>query len=283
MAVNCRVLKNGVCEITQYFNENHIGIDVVGQNYTLDTVVAHTNGTVVLTQTGRGNNQGSTGNESYGNFIKIDHGNGWFTLYAHLDTVNVNVGDNVLKGDILGNMGNTGNSYGAHLHFEVWKNNTRIDPYEYLDKNLFETVTQPVLRDESKNQLKVNVDDLRIRNNSSTSSEILGIATLNGIYNYYDKIENEGYTWYKIADNEWVANLDNWITLYPINNTETPIDEITLLKEENKNLKNEISLLKQENERLNQNIQDFKEFKAPNAGIYYIRLSKDEILTYKRN
>lgn len=193
MASKCRVLKGGYCEITQYYggNNNHLGIDIVGQNYTLDTVIAHSDGVVSLIQTGQVNNPGSTGNASYGNFIKIDHGDGYFTLYAHLDKVYVKLGDTVKKGAEIGYMGNTGNSYGAHTHFEVWKNNTRTNPLEYLDKDLFESITKPVQRDESKNQLKVNVDDLRVRVAPSTSSEILGMAELNGIYNYFETKERD--------------------------------------------------------------------------------------------
>ena len=142
MAVSCRVLKNGVCEITQYYggDNNHLGIDIVGANYTIDDVVAHSSGVVVFIQTGRVNNPGSIGNESYGNFVKIDHGNGWQTLYAHLQTVDVVLGEKVIQGQLIGTMGNTGNSYGAHLHFEVWRDNVRLDPYPYLDKNLFENI-----------------------------------------------------------------------------------------------------------------------------------------------
>ena len=53
--------------------------------------------------------------------IKIDHGNGYFTRYLHLayGSVNVSVGDFVKKGTVLGYMGNTGYSFGGHLHFEI--------------------------------------------------------------------------------------------------------------------------------------------------------------------
>lgn len=282
MAVNCRVLKNGFCEINQYYggDNNHLGIDIVGANYTIDSVLAHSDGTVVITQTGKQNNQGSTGNESYGNFIKIDHGSGWFTLYAHLDTVNVNVGDRVVKGQIIGIMGNTGNSYGAHLHFEVWKDNVRVDPYTYLDKDLFDSITESVLRDKNQNQLKVNVTDLRIRKSPSTSSEILGLAVLNGFYNYYEIVQIEGYTWYRIADEEWLAGNDEWITLYPKIDSETTIEQLQLEIQE---LQNKVNLLEQENKSLKETEQDFKVFIAPSNGLYYIELTENEKLTYKRS
>jgi len=282
MAVNCRVLKNGICEITQYYggNDNHLGIDIVGENYTIDDVVAHSDGVVVLTQTGKVNNQGSTGNESYGNFVKIDHGNGWETLYAHLQTLNVKVGDNVVKGQVIGAMGNTGNAYGAHLHFEVWKDNTRVDSYPYLDSDLFEKIVVPVSRDEQKNQLKVNVIDLRIRTSPSVSSEILGLAVLDGIYNYYETKQSEGYNWYRIADNQWIADSDDWITLYPKLDGENTIEQLQLEIQE---LQTKVNLLEQENEALKQSSQNFKIFVAPKNGLYYIALSENEKLSYKRS
>lgn len=280
MAVSCRVLKNRVCEITQSYggNNSHLGIDLVGANYTIDDVIAHSSGVVILIQTGRVNNPGSTGNESYGNFVKIDHGNGWQTLYAHLQTVDVVLGEDVIQGQLIGTMGNTGNSYGAHLHFEVWKDNVRVDPYQYLDRNLFENIAEPVLRDEQKNQLKVNVIDLRIRKSPSVSSEILGLAILDGIYNYYETFKSEGYIWYKIGDDNWLAGGDGWITIYP----KLEDNNIEEMKLEIESLKEQINLLERENENLKQLNGEFRTFVAEKSGLYYIRLEQNEALIYKR-
>lgn len=137
--MNCRVLEKGKCEITQGYGDNHNAMDIVGANYTLDYVVAHSDGKVVFHQDGLGNMKGSTGNQSYGNCIKIDHGNGYQTLYAHmLKGLLVKNGASVKKGQRLGYMSDSGNAYGGHLHFEVWKNYTRINPTEYLNKDLYE-------------------------------------------------------------------------------------------------------------------------------------------------
>lgn len=136
--MKCRVLEKGNCEITQGYSDNHNAVDIVGGGYTLDYVVAHSDGKVVFCQDGLGNMKGSTGNQSYGNCVKIDHGNGYCTLYAHmLKGLSVKNGDSVKKGQKLGYMSDSGNAYGGHLHFEVWKNGTRINPTEYLDKDLF--------------------------------------------------------------------------------------------------------------------------------------------------
>ena len=64
----------------------------------------------------------------YGKYVILDHGNGLTTLYAHLASWKVNVGDTLQAGDTIGVGGNTGRSFGAHLHFEMRFNGTYIDP-----------------------------------------------------------------------------------------------------------------------------------------------------------
>lgn len=130
-----RVLQKGTNRITQGYKTAHKAVDL-GKNHLTEPVIAHTAGTVTFCQTGQKNNKGSTGNASYGNCVKLDHGDGYETLYAHLASVKVKNGQAVQRGEVLGTMGNTGNSYGTHLHFEVRKNKSRIDPTPYLDADL---------------------------------------------------------------------------------------------------------------------------------------------------
>ena len=68
----------------------------------------------------------------YGNLVVIDHGNGWQTTYAHLLSIHVECGDKVYQGDIIGELGNTGNSYEPHLHFEMSFNGTNYNPLDYV-------------------------------------------------------------------------------------------------------------------------------------------------------
>ena len=68
----------------------------------------------------------------FGNKVVIDHNNGYRTIYAHLSSIDVQVGQTVKKGDGLGIMGTTGNSTGIHLHFEIYKNGALKNPMDYL-------------------------------------------------------------------------------------------------------------------------------------------------------
>jgi murein DD-endopeptidase MepM/ murein hydrolase activator NlpD len=68
----------------------------------------------------------------YGNLVIIDHGNGITTYYAHLSKISVKEGQEIEQGEVLGYMGNTGNSTGNHLHFEIRKNDKPLNPLKYL-------------------------------------------------------------------------------------------------------------------------------------------------------
>ncbi len=72
----------------------------------------------------------------YGNHIRIDHGYGYITLYAHLSKYNVRRGQRVKLGDLIGFVGNTGRSKAPHLHYEVRKKGKAINPINFYYGNL---------------------------------------------------------------------------------------------------------------------------------------------------
>ena len=85
-----------------------------------------------ITATGPGVVSFAGTKSGYGRIVEIDHGHGFKSRYAHLRRINVDKGDTVAIGDVVGAMGSTGRSTGPHLHYEVWFNNKPYDPVEFL-------------------------------------------------------------------------------------------------------------------------------------------------------
>ena len=119
--------------LTQLFTSKHRGIDMAwnskqgGKNV---PVYAADDGVVYSTK------DNDKSGKSWGNFVKIKHNDGTYTLYAHLkDGIKVKTGQNVKQGDQIGNMGNTGDSKGNHLHYEVYvggaSTSNRKNPLDY--------------------------------------------------------------------------------------------------------------------------------------------------------
>lgn len=136
----------GCQNVSQKFKgANHTGVDLTtGKgDSTGENVIAIADGTVTYLQSGYRNAQGSTNMASYGNMIVINFNNGYSAVYAHLSQILVKNGDNVSAGQVVGKVGNTGNSYGAHLHFELRTGvkqgqgygGTYVDPIPYIRKS----------------------------------------------------------------------------------------------------------------------------------------------------
>ena len=89
---------------------------------------ASASGTVIHVRTGAGYGRAW----GYGNYLIVDHGGGFSTLYAHCTSVAVNVGDTVTKGQTIAYVGTTGWSTGYHLHFEIRRNGAHTNPLNYL-------------------------------------------------------------------------------------------------------------------------------------------------------
>ena len=123
----------------------HEGLDLLKRdNEEQNKVYALTKGTVIQAVDGKDMNRGSTGTESYGNFVMIRHENGLESTYAHLlkGSVAVKIGQVVDKDTMIGIMGETGNAYGRHLHIRIKKNGTIVDPTPYLTMNFGDTVQE---------------------------------------------------------------------------------------------------------------------------------------------
>lgn len=102
----------------------HHGTDIAAPEGT--AILAPAAGRVVHAEYGFG------GSEAWGNTLALDHGNGWQTVYAHMQGFDVAVGDDVASGQQIGRVGNTGASTGPHVHVEVRFNGERLDPAEHV-------------------------------------------------------------------------------------------------------------------------------------------------------
>ena len=107
--------------ITQKFWTRHPGIDIGAPKGT--PIYAADSGYIV---------QAGWSNVGFGNMILINHGNGYVTRYGHLSAFNVEVGDSVKKGQLIGRVGSTGNSTGPHLHFEIIRGADHRNPFGLL-------------------------------------------------------------------------------------------------------------------------------------------------------
>lgn len=105
----------------------HQAIDIASPNK--PAILASQAGTVIVSQWANINNP----KQGLGQHVKVQHANGYVTVYGHMSKLNVKVGDVVKRGDALGIMGSTGYSTGDHLHFEVIKNGVRQNPRKYVN------------------------------------------------------------------------------------------------------------------------------------------------------
>ena len=103
-------------------SSRHTGLDIAAQKGTPIKAIAE--GTVIFAST----------SGSYGNLVKIDHGNGIESWYGHTSKMYVTVGQKVNAGDIIAAVGSTGNSTGPHLHLEIRINGQHVNPQNYLYK-----------------------------------------------------------------------------------------------------------------------------------------------------
>lgn len=104
------------------YEKMHTGIDI-GASYG-SNIYASKSGVVTTANMGWGG--------GYGNYVEIDHGNGNYTLYAHMSSLAVSEGEYVTQGQVIGYCGSTGNSNGPHVHFEIYENYSRLDPLTRL-------------------------------------------------------------------------------------------------------------------------------------------------------
>lgn len=135
-----KVLASGKQQITLYYGNQtlngkpyyHTGIDMVKEKNSLDTIVAASGGKVIKIVS---DIKGRDLAKGYGNYIEVQHGDGVITKYCHLKygSIKVKVGQFISSGQEIAYMGDTGYTFGAHLHFQIIKNGKTVDPLPYLN------------------------------------------------------------------------------------------------------------------------------------------------------
>lgn len=118
----------GFTYISSYWGDgrDHKGIDIAGAGIYGMPILAAADAVVAISSSG-------TYGGGYGNYVMLDHGNSFATLYGHMSEVIVDEGQIVKRGEVIGYVGSTGDSTGPHLHFEVIDDGEKQDPFDYLD------------------------------------------------------------------------------------------------------------------------------------------------------
>ena len=217
-------LKNYI--ITQKFGETitdpkgHTGLDLYQP---VGTPVYATEGGDIIVA-GKINN--AYGNSAYGNCVLINHKNGYYTFYAHLDTIKVKSGMSVIQGATIGTVGATGNVTGPHLHFEVrtnpiWNRKNFIDPEPMLKpiENNSSVINIPSMNNNKNDfnigdNVKISGSLVNMRDAAGYTGEII-TELKNGIKLKItgNKENKDGLDWYPVQLEGYVASSNGFVSL----------------------------------------------------------------------
>ena len=179
---------NGEFPVTQRFGEKitdpagHTGIDYA--LYVGTPVLAALSGKVI---------RAAHLAAGYGSHVILEHAGGLQTVYAHLSSISVTVGDTVSEGEEIGRSGNTGNTTGPHLHFEVRRSGKPTDPEELLNGSIRT----------AKGCQRVAVPLLYVRSGPGTEYAIVGSLKRGEIVS---PLETQETRWMKIGPGRWIAS-----------------------------------------------------------------------------
>lgn len=189
--------------VSNEYSQTHQALDIVSADHTPTDIIALDSGIVEsVVKNIPSTDHETKGLATYGNYVKIKQNNGKSALYAHMKygSVNVNIGDYVEKGAIIGTMGNTGNAYGNHLHLEVKnQNNINENPIISLNEKTTEieeikqdveipeeniTTSQPQTIETEKSIENINTqikEDIHVEDNEYLSSNYTGTSIVDGL------------------------------------------------------------------------------------------------------
>ena len=180
-----KVIASGEQQITLYFGNQtlngkpyyHTGIDIVRKTNRLDAIVAAEKGKVIKIVSSV---KGRDITKGYGNYVELQNGENIITRYCHLkyNSIKVKVGQIVTKAQEIGYMGDTGYTFGAHLHFQVMQSGKAIDPLPYLNDK--EKITPYSENKYTKGNYIVTTDVLNVRVGPGKSYAIVKYPDLTG-------------------------------------------------------------------------------------------------------
>jgi len=178
-----KVLASGEQQITLYYGNQmlngkpyyHTGIDLVRQTNRLDAIVAAEKGKVIKVVS---NVKGRDTSKGYGNYVELQHGNNMVTKYCHLKygSIKVKVGQIVSKAQEIGYMGDTGYTFGAHLHFQIIQKGSTVDPLPYLKDQ--KKITPYSVNNYTKGNYIVTTEVLNVRKGPGTNYTIVKYVDL---------------------------------------------------------------------------------------------------------
>lgn len=193
----------------------------------------------------------------YIRFPKLDDHVG---LYYHLANTVINKGDKVTKDTKIGMMGSTGYSTGNHLHFDWFKysdyNKGFYDRnYEDFNEYIFPEnrikVTLVAERNENTPQIRVIVDNLRVRTGHSTNSSVLGFTQNKGIYNDLETYNDGTYIWHRIDKEQWIADNGEWLEILPVTDYKKLYEsKLSMIESLNKQISTQNDMINNLNEKL---------------------------------
>ena len=193
----------------------------------------------------------------YIRFPKLDDHVG---LYYHLANTVINKGDKVTKDTKIGMMGSTGYSTGNHLHFDWFKysdyNKGFYDrEYEDFNEYIFPEnrikVTPVAERNENTPQIRVIVDNLRVRTGHSTNSSVLGFTQNKDIYNDLETYNDGTYIWHRIDKEQWIADNGEWLEILPVTDYKKLYEsKLSMIESLNKQISTQNDTINNLNEKL---------------------------------
>ena len=204
--------------ITNNYSNDHKAIDIVPSDKSEPNIISINNGTVeTVVNDIKGTNHKSKGLDTYGNYVKIKQDNGKTALYAHMkyNSIKVNKGEYIKKGEVIGTIGETGNAYGKHLHLEIQnKDNIKENPIVTLKENSTSSTKNNNQKNVQKNITNIQTNTSKNKNHTNPTSnnnylsakeyhhgsivDALKSIGINSSYNYRKKLAiKNGITNYK--------------------------------------------------------------------------------------